>query len=92
MSYDELKSSIGNKSGFNEDELSHKYKNNYNMIVEELLYYGYFGAGNNVNMDWLKTNGFWGLGGYPTSYQLSIDDFKCILKKGKINESNVIID
>ena len=45
-------------------------------------------------MDWLDKNGFWGdeLGRYPTEYQLSIDDFKCILKKGKINESNVIVD
>lgn len=94
MSYDELKSNIGNKSVFDEAELRQKYENNYNMIVEELLYYGYFGAGNNVNMDWLNNNGFWGveLGSYPTEYQLSIDDFKCILKKGKINESNVIVD
>lgn len=94
MSYDELKSNIGNKSVFDEAELRQKYKSNYNMIVEELLYYGYFGAGNNVNMDWLNKNGFWGgeLGSYPTEYQLSIDDFKCILKKGKINESNVIVD
>ena len=92
MSFDDLKLNIGNKSVFDEIELREQYDTSQNMIVEELLYYGYFGAGNNVNMDWLEKNGFWGLGGYPTTYQLSIDDFKCILNKGKIDESNVIVD
>lgn len=57
----------------------------------EMLYYGYFGEGNNVNMAWLKQSGYWG-DGYPTSFSLGQAAFKSILKKGNIDVSNVIID
>lgn len=93
MSFDELKKHIGNKSVFNEDELQERYINFKNMIVVELLYYGYFGAGNNVNMDWLDNNGYWASKNqYPTEVKLSIEQFKNVLYEGKVNVSNVIVD
>lgn len=93
MSFDDLLKCIGNKSIFNKDELYKQYNNNRNLMVIELLYYGYFGAGNNVNMDWLDNNGCWStIGQYPTSIQLSLEQFKKILKEGKIDVQNVIID
>ena len=93
MSFDELKQRIGNKSVFDESELRRQYNGFKNMIVAELLYYGYFGAGNNVNMDWLDRNGYWASQGqYPTEVRLSKTQFKEILTEGNVNVSNVIID
>lgn len=91
MSFDELLTKIGNKSVFNKDELRNRYNNDWNVLVMEMLYYGYFGEGNNVNMAWLKQSGYWG-DGYPTSFSLGQAAFKSILEKGNIDVSNVIID
>lgn len=93
MSFDELKAHIGNKSVFDENELLRQYHDYRNVTIVELLYYGYFGAGNNVNMDWLSNNGYWaGEDQYPTEVHLSVDQFKSVLTEGNINVSNVIVD
>ena len=93
MTFDELKSRIGNKSVFNENELQDQYTHFRNMTIVELLYYGYFGAGNNVNMNWLDQNGFWAAEGqYPTEVKLTPTQFKRVLMEGKINVSNVVIN
>lgn len=93
MTFDELKSRIGNKSVFNENELYRQYMNFKNMTVMELLYCGYFGAGNNVNMDWLDNHGYWAVQGqYPTAVRLTENQFSNILTEGNINVSNVIIN
>ena len=93
MSFEELKNRIGNKSIFDETELFRQYREYNNLIIVEMLYYGYFGAGNNVNMDWLERNGCWTVKNqYPTDIQLNEEEFKKILTEGKINVSNVIIN
>lgn len=93
MSFDELLQRIGNKSVFNEEELKEKYSNYRNVTVIEMLYYGYFGAGNNINMDWLDKNGFWATNNqYPTDVRLTAEQFKKILMEGNIDVSNVIIN
>ena len=92
MSFDELKAHIGNKSVFNEHELYRQYTNFRNVIVVEMLYVGYFGSGNNVNMDWLDRNGYWAVQNqYPTEVRLTPDQFKAILAEGNVNVSNVVI-
>ncbi len=64
-----------------------------NLTIVELLYCGFFGAGNNVNMDWLENNGFWVKSGeYPTKIHLSSEQFQSILKEGGVNVSNIIIN
>lgn len=93
MSFDELKSRIGNKSVFDENELQSQYLNFKNMSIVELLYYGYFGAGNNVNMDWLDKHGYWASENqYPTAVKLTSAQFKRVLTEGNINVSNVVIN
>lgn len=93
MTFEQLKQRIGNKSVFDEKELMQKYTNFKNVTIEELLYYGYFGAGNNVNMDWLANHGYWALPNqYPTEVRLSVNQFKNILAEGNIDVSNVIVD
>jgi len=90
-SFDEYRNIIGNKSVFNEDELRKKYDNLYSLTIIELVYYGYFGAGNNVNWAWLKTKGCW-QDTHPMSFRYSRMDLEKILREGNIDVSNVIID
>lgn len=93
MSYQELKARIGNKTVFDEQEIKKRYDTDRNMVAVEVLYYGYFGAGNNVNMDWLDRNGFWaGANQYPADVRLSPVQFKAILERGNVQVENVIID
>lgn len=94
MTFDELIKQIGNKSVFDKEELFYKYTNYKSLTVLELLYYGFFGSGNNVNMDWLDTNGYWTLPHhkYPTEIHLTVDQFKNVLMEGNINVQNVIIN
>ena len=87
MSFEKLKQRIGNKSVFDEKELLRQYNEYRNVVVMEMLYFGYFGAGNNVNMDcWAIQNQ------YPTDVRLSENQFKKILMEGNVNVSDVIIN
>jgi hypothetical protein len=93
MTFDELKKRIGNKSVFNENELYRQFSTFKTVTIVELLYCGFFGAGNNVNMDWLDKNDCWSSPGqYPTTVHLSEVKFKRILMEGNVNVPNVIID
>jgi len=93
MSFDELMKKIGNKSVFDKQELRNRYENDNNVIVYELLYYAYFGAGNNINCAWLKNNNLWAKnGGYPTDTKLSPTEFRTILKEGNLDVQNIIIN
>lgn len=82
---------VGNKSVYSEVELKHRYDNENNLTVIELLYCGYFGAGNNVNWIWLKNNGCWP-GTHPMNFRYTRTQFKKILREGNIDVDNVIID
>ena len=74
MTFDELLAKIGNKSVYDESELQTRYNNDKNMFVVEMLYYGYFGEGHNINMDTLETKGYWSNshgGTYPALIRLT---------------------
>lgn len=91
--FEDLIKMIGNKSVFDQNELRTKYDNDNNMVVYELLYYGFFGAGNNINCAWLRSHNLWSKdGGYPTNTKLSPDEFRLILKEGNLDVQNIIID
>lgn len=92
LSFADLVKRIGNKSVYDQQELKTKYDNDKNVVVIEMLYYGYFGERHNINMDWLDNNGFWSSSTYPALIQLSPDNFKAILREGNIDVENVIID
>ena len=92
MDFDTLMQNIKNKSVYNIEELQNQYNNNRYMNIIELLYVGYFGEGNNVNHDWLKKNGYFLENIYPTNCILSKEQFENVLRKAKVNVSNVIID
>ena len=93
MSFDDLLKRIGNKSVYDKNELYSKYTNDPTMNVIEMLYYGYFGEGNNVALATLKKKGLWTPDHiYPTEKKLNLSEFKEILQEAKINVQNVIID
>jgi hypothetical protein len=95
MDFDTLLEKIGNKSVFDEAELRRRYNEDRNVLIIEMLYYGYFGEGNNVNMSTLESRGHWSKSHhnqYPALIKLSHDDFIDILQIGKVNVGNVIIN
>ena len=82
---------VGNKSVYSEEELREKYETWDSLTLIELLYLGFFGAGNNVNWMWLKNNDCWP-GTHPMNFRYSRNQFEKILREGNINVENVIID
>lgn len=94
VAYGELIKRIGNKSVFNEDEIRKRYANDKNVTVICLLYYGYFGEGNNVNYNWLNSKGLWTKPGisYPTERQYNREEFEAVMKEANADVQNIIID
>lgn len=87
--FDKFIDIIGNKTVLNDSELK-QYYDNYNCVIIEMIYNGYFGLGNNVNYDWLKKNGLFDK--YPYQIEYDKSQFIKILEKGNINASNIIIN
>ena len=90
-SYDQFLRMVGNKSVYTQDELKIKYDTWDSLTLIELLYYGYFGAGNNVNWVWLKNNDCWPRT-HPMNFRYTRSQFERILREGNIDVNNVIID
>lgn len=90
-SFNKYREMIGNKSVFNEDELRNKYNDSDHLTIIELVYYGYFGAGNNVNWVWLNRNGC-EFESHPMTTRYNRIQFEKVLREGNIDVSNVIID
>ncbi len=91
MSFEEACRCIGNKSIFDNENIRSYYQNRKNLVIVELLYFGFFGSGNNVNWHWLKDNELWP-DQYPTTARLTQENFKTIINEGGIDVSNVIVD
>ena len=91
MSEDEFVAYIKNKSVYDENELREKYRQPKLLVVLGMLYLNYFGAGNNVTMNWLREHGFWPEC-YPTNARLSHEQFEKIAFEGGINVSDIVID
>lgn len=91
LTFDEFCLAVGNKSVFTKENLWTKYQNDKNITIVRMLYCGYFGSGNNVNMDWLDTAGLWTPdGGYPANTQLSQQQCATIWIAGGIDVDNVL--
>ena len=91
VSYEQYRHFIGNKSVFSDQDLIEKYNSSDDLTLIELLYYGFFGAGNNVNWVWLKNNECWP-GTHPLNFRYSRKQFDRILREGHVNVENVIVD
>lgn len=91
MNYEQFRHLVGNKSVYDEAQLQTQYDTFPNLTLIEVVYYGYFGAGNNVNWAWLKENGCW-LDTHPMNFRYSREQLEKILREGNIDVPNVIID
>ena len=90
MKYDDYRDLVGNKSIFDESTLSRLYYSNRNVFVLELVYCGFFGAGNNVNYKALKDEGLFE--DYPYQIRYTSQEYKRILEMGGINVQTAFID
>lgn len=81
----------GNKSVFDSGKLITYYEQANNLALIELLYCGYFGAGNNINWWWLKDHGYWP-GSHPMNFRYSMEQLKQILREGHVDVDNVIVN
>lgn len=91
ITYEQFRRIVGNKSVFSELQLQEKYDQSSNLTVIELLYYGFFGAGNNVNWVWLKNNNCWP-DSHPMKFRYSRDRFEMILRRGNVDVENVVVN
>ena len=83
---------VGNKSVYDQKELEARYERDKNIMVIKLLYCGYFGGGNNINMDWLDKNGLWASKDqYPTDVRLSQPQCRIIWQKGNTNVDSLFM-
>lgn len=81
---------VRNRAVFDDKELARFYDTKQNLTVLELVYNGYFGAGNNINHATLKNNGLFEA--HPYNIRYSLDEFEKILEMGETNVQNVIIN
>lgn len=89
-SFEEFCHLIGNKSIFTSSELADKYNNDRNVTVIQMLYCGYFGAGNNITQAWLDDHSLWSpTGDYPLNTRLTPQQCKAILQQGNVDVANV---
>lgn len=89
-SFDEFCAFVGNKSVYTLSELTEKYNNDRNIMVIKLLYCGYFGSGNNLNMDWLENSGLWVTDErYPAHIQLSRNQCEKLWLAGNVDLDKV---
>lgn len=90
MDEDEFVKIAHNKTVFEEVELRKMYHEKRTIVMIDIVYNGYFGAGNNVNFNWLKDNGCFNA--YPYNVQLDKSQVIKILQKGGKDVQNVIIN
>ncbi len=91
ISFEDFCNIVSNKSVFTDSDLKIMYDSYKNLTVIRMLYCGYFGSGNNVNMDWLDSNNLWNPGGgYPADTQLTPEQCATIWNQGGIDITNSI--
>lgn len=90
MTKEQYLKTVGNKTVFSSEELESFYTKP-NLYLIELLYCGYFGAGNNVNYNKLKSMGIW-KNQHPYQMILSEKEIRMVLNEGKICVEDITID
>lgn len=88
--FDEFRNLVKNKSVYSDSQLEDSYTQKGNIVVYELIYNGFFGAGNNINLKTLRDNGLWE--GHPYQKRLSRDDFESIIRMGGKDVRDIIVD
>lgn len=90
ISMEEYLTCVGNKSIFSEAQLKSFYYSNRNVYVIELVYCGFFGAGNNVTHHDMKQAGLFE--SYPYHIRYDTQKFNKLLEMGGINVQGAFIN
>lgn len=90
LSLQEYLVDAGNKTIFSEEELKKIYISSRNVVMIELLYNGFFEKGKNVTYWQLKDRGLFE--SHPYNIEYTVDEIKDILRLGKADVKNIIID
>lgn len=90
MTFDEFIKLTGNKTVYCEDDLKNIYNKEKNIILLELIYNGYFGKGKNVNYAFLQQEGIFNT--HPYNIVNTRDEFIKVLRKGGLDENDIIIN
>ena len=86
----EYRNMAGNKTVYTDEELSTEFRKQ-NVYLIELLYNGYFGAGNNVNYSTLVKEGLF-KDEHPYKLKLTREETFKLLKMGGKNENDIIVN
>ncbi len=89
MSLQEFISKAGNKTVFNYRQLEGLFRQE-NVVLLTLVYNGFFGTGNNVNLKTLVDCKWWDFNRHLYSYEYTPETFKKILRLGNVDPDNVI--
>lgn len=89
-SVDDLLSFVRNRSVFTDDEIRGWYEESPNLTVVEMLYLGYFGAGNNVTHRILDDAGLFPT--YPYGIRYSPAQFTQVLRLGRFDVDSLVVD
>lgn len=91
LSLDDYLARVKNKSVFAEEQLVAWYRGHSNLLLIEMVYLGYFGAGHNVNWMTLKDGGYW-QDKHPYMFSYTKEQFFKILRKGDVRIENAVVD
>lgn len=90
MTFEEFLKIVGNKTVYTLQELQNKYDNDRNVTIVTMLYCGYFGAGLNINMAWLRDHNLWAKESeYPARVELSPVQCQTIWQNAHVDLDNV---
>jgi len=90
VNFDDFCDMVGNKTVYSEEELEQSYSKP-NVCIIEMIYNGYFGAGNNVNLMKLNEKGLWG-DDHPYIHKITRDQSIALLNLGGKNVCDIIVD
>ena len=88
--YDHFIRMTGNKVVLTTDQLKERYRHS-NVYLIEMIYNGYFGAGNNITCGTLTDNNLFG-GAHPYEIALSRENVLKIFELGGKSEHDIIVD
>ncbi|AMH94288.1 hypothetical protein AR505_0567 [methanogenic archaeon ISO4-H5] len=90
--FEKYRDMVGNKSVYPDELIEDIFNREKNVFLIELIYNGYFGTGNNINLDTLRKNGLWNDNIHPYDSLLSREQVQKIFTLGNCDVQNININ
>lgn len=87
--FEKYREIVGNKSVYPDKLITEIFNKERNVYLIELIYNGYFGTGNNINLDSLRQNGLWDDKIHPYDSSLSKEQVQKIFALGNCDVQNI---